>query len=183
MSLDSGSLPAEWADFLHDLDPLLPERVSLVCIGGFVLRVMYRIPRITADIDCISILPFHDLEELAGRESPLAKKYRVHLQYVAVTTMPLNYEDRLTELFPRRFEKLRIYVPDAYDLILSKVERNSPKDREDVQYLAKTAQLNPIVLRERYDRELRPLLANEARHDLTIKLWSELFPPASANCS
>jgi hypothetical protein len=31
-------------------------------------------------------------------------------------------------------------------------------------------------LRERYDKELRPLLANEARHDLTIKLWSELFP-------
>ena len=90
--------------------------------------------------------------------------------------MPLNYEDRLTELFPRGFEKLRIYVPDAYDLILSKVERNSPKDREDVRYLAKTAQLNPTLLRERYDKELRPLLANEARHDLTIKLWSELFP-------
>jgi len=33
--------------------------------------------------------------------------------------MPLNYEDRLAELFPRRFKKLRIYVPDAYDLMLS----------------------------------------------------------------
>lgn len=65
-------------------------------------------------------------------------------------------------------------------LILSKAERNSPKDREDVQYVAKTAPLNPTVLRERYDKELR---ANEARHDLTIKLWSELFPPASANRS
>jgi hypothetical protein len=83
MSPDSGSLPAEWAAFLHDLDLLLPESVRLVCIGGFVLRVMYRVPRITADIDCISILPFYDLEEIAGRESPLAKKYKVHLQYVA----------------------------------------------------------------------------------------------------
>jgi hypothetical protein len=62
-------------------------------------------------------------------------------------------------------------------------ERNSPKDREDVQYLAKTAQLNPTVLRERYDKELRRFLANEARHDLTIKLRSELLPSASANRS
>jgi uncharacterized nucleotidyltransferase DUF6036 len=183
MPPDAGKLPPEWAAFLDELDHLLPEPITLVCIGGFVLRVRYGIPRITSDIDCISILPFHNLEEIAGRESPLAKKYRVHLQYVAVTTMPLNYEDRLAELFPRRFKSLRIYVPDAYDLILSKVERNSPKDREDVEYLAKAARLDATRLRERYDKELRPLLANEVRHDLTIKLWSELFPSASATRS
>jgi hypothetical protein len=65
MSPDIGSLPAEWAAFLQGLDLLLPEPVRLVCIVGFVLRVMYRIPRITADIDCISILPFHDLARCA----------------------------------------------------------------------------------------------------------------------
>jgi hypothetical protein len=81
MSPDNGKVPAEWAAFLDELDRLVPEPIRLVCIGGFVLRVMYRIPRVTADIDCISILPFRDLEEIAGRESPLAKKYKVHLQY------------------------------------------------------------------------------------------------------
>lgn len=47
--------------------------------------------------------------------------------------MPEDYETPLTELFLGRFKDLRIYVPDPYLLILSKLERNSPKGREDVE--------------------------------------------------
>lgn len=55
------------------------------------------------------------------------------MQYVAVNTMPEDYETPLTELFPGRFKDLRIYVPDPYLLILSKLERNRPEGREDVE--------------------------------------------------
>jgi len=79
--------------------------------------------------------------------------------------MPEDYETRLTELFPGRFKNLRICVPDPYDLILSKLERNSPKDREDVEYLVGKLKLNPNLLRERYEREQRPNLSNESRHN------------------
>ena len=41
-------------------------------------------------------------------------------------------------------------------------------------YLAETLHLSPEVLAERYTRELRPYLANETRHDLTLKLWLEI---------
>ena len=77
-------------------------------------------------------------------------------------------------MYPDRFKKLHLYAPDPYDLILSKLERNSAKDRDDVAYLAETLHLSPDVLAERYTRELRPYLANEARHDLTLKLWREI---------
>jgi len=87
------------------------------------------------------------------------------------------HETRLTELFPGQFKNLRIYVSDPYDLILSKLERNSPKDREDVGYLVDKLNLDPNLLRERYEREQRPNLSNESRHDLTLKLWLDLFPP------
>jgi hypothetical protein len=171
------NLLAPWAAFLDELDSLVPEPVALHCIGGFVLTVLYGVPRVTSDLDCVAFLPHHNLEAIAGRGSALAKKHRVYLQYVAVSTMPEDYGTRLTELFPGRFKNLRIYVPDPYDLILSKLERNSPKDREDVEYLVDKLKLDPNVLLERYEREQRPNLSNESRHDLTLKLWLDLFPP------
>ena len=57
-------------------------------LGGFVLTVLYGVPQVTSDLDCVAILPHHDLEAMAGRGSALAKKHRLYLQYVAVNTMP-----------------------------------------------------------------------------------------------
>ena len=90
------------------------------------------------------------MEQLAGRGSKLAVKYKVHLQHVTVATMP----------------------EDAYDLVLSKLERNSPKDQGDVEYLAKAVPLDPKILRDRYEKELRPnLMARENWHDGTLEMW------------
>ena len=66
-------------------------------------------------------------------------------------------------------------VPDPYDCILSKLERNSSKDRDDAQHLFKAQKLDPQRLQERYETELRPYLADVAKHDLTLKLWIEIF--------
>jgi len=138
------------------------------------------LPRPTADIDYISALPYervNDIQAAAGPGSALARKYKIYIQHVAVNSLPEDYDERLMEMFPGRFRKLRLCAPDPYDLILSKLERNSAKDRDDVEYLTKTLRLDPEVLRERYKKELRPYLAKAARHDLTIDLWvSSLFP-------
>ncbi len=170
------ALPSPWKEFLAELDAALSEAVSVYCIGGFVGSLFYGLPRLTGDIDYCSVLPFHctkSLEEIAGDGSPLAKKYKVRLHHASVNTMPEDYEVRSIRMFPGRFKNLRLYAPDPYDLILSKLERNSPKDREDVEYLAKT--LNPQQLRERYEKEMRPYLANQSREDLTLKLWIEAY--------
>ena len=116
-----------------------------------------------------------ELQALAGAGSSLAQKHKLHFQYVAtIITPPEDYATRLIEMYPGRFKKLHLYAPDPYDLILSKLERNSAKDRDDVAYLAETLHLSSEVLAERYTRELRPYLANETRHDLTLKLWLEI---------
>jgi hypothetical protein len=67
---------------------------------------------------------------------------------------------------------------EAHDLALSKLERNSARDREDIKYLAGAAPLDLSVLQRRYQSELRPYLANRERHDLTIRLWMEMLPAA-----
>lgn len=117
-----------------------------------------------------------ELEQLAGRGSSLESKYRIHLQHAAVAAMCEDYESRLREMFPGRFKKLKIFAPDPYDLALSKLERDSPKDQGDVEFLAKTVPLDPKKLQDRYDRELRPnLMARQSWHDGTLKMWISSF--------
>jgi len=94
--------------------------------------------------------------------------------------MPEAHETRLTEMFPGEFKNLRLFAPDPYDYILSTLERNSGKDRGDADYLFKTQHLDSQTLRERYEKELRPNLMNENRHDLTHKLWIEICETAPA---
>jgi hypothetical protein len=76
------------------------------------------------------------------------------------------------------FEHLRLFALEAHDLALTKLERNSDVDRQDVRKLARVGFINEAALRERYAREYRPNLASgEKKHDLTIELWVEMCWP------
>lgn len=175
----SPSLPSPWKEFLTELDAKV-EPVELHCIGGFVIRFCYGLYRVTGDIDYYTAIPASvDLQTLAGAGSPLARKHKIWLQ--RVTVMPEDYEMRLSEMFPGQFKNLRLFAPDPYDYILSKLERNSGKDREDADYLFKALSLDSTALRNRYQNELRPYLSNEDRHDRTLKLWIEIFETAPAS--
>jgi len=132
--------------------------------------------RITGDIDYYTAVPnVSNLQDLAGPTSRLAHKHKVYLQRVTVTELPEDYESRLTEMFPKHFRNLRLYAPDPYDLMLSKLERNSGKDREDAVYLFQELKLHPSLLEQRYRTELRPNLSNPTREDFTLRLWIEMF--------
>ena len=138
------------------------------------MTVLYGLLRRTEDVNYISVHPADMAEELqtiAGPGSKLAKRYRVHLDFVTISEPPEDYEGRLTEMFPGRFSNLRLFALEIHDLVLTKLTRNAPLDREDVKVLAKGGHLDPNVLRERYQHEIRPRLAAPDRHDLTLKLW------------
>lgn len=172
-------LRAPWREFLAEADRLLPGPVQLHCLGGFVVAVRYRLPRPTNDIDYVEIIPrdaMESLQRVAGPGSPLAKKHRVHFQHVGVASLPESYVERLAELFPARFEKLRLFEIDAHDLALSKLARNHPVDRDDVSYLAQTVPLSADILRTRYRRELRPIITGDPEiHDRTLEMWIEAY--------
>ena len=166
-------IPKPWDAFLRDLDRSLEEPVELHCLGGFVLTMLYGLVRPTADVDVLAVRPHMDLNPLAGIGSPLHKRHRVYLQRVTVLeAYPEDYEERLTEMFPGAFRNLRLFALDPHDLALTKLRRNSQRDREDVLHLADAAPLDIETLRVRYE-EMRPLLGNPEREDLTLKLWIE----------
>ena len=77
------------------------------------------------------------------------------------------------EMFPQSFKHLRLFACDPYDVALAKLERNIQRDRDDVRHLARTIPFDLQTLKERYERELRPILGNPDREDLTLRLWLE----------
>lgn len=89
-----------------------------------------------------------------------------------IASLPYLYEDRLVELFPGQFERLRLLVPDPHDLALSKLTRNLDVDFEDVKHLARSTRLDLGILEARYAAELRPYVSGPPqRHDQTLRLW------------
>jgi hypothetical protein len=174
-------LPSPWGDFLGELDTLLDEPIELHCIGGFAVVAGYGFPRGTNDLDYRTLIPYNrinDLQRMAGPGSALARKHKVYVQHPGVEAIPEDYDKRLTELYPGRFKNIRLCIPDAYDLVLSKLSRNIERDRQDVEYLARTEHLDPEILRERYTKKLRSILIGDLRqHDQTLEFWIEAYFP------
>ncbi len=174
---ETHALPSPWKEFLSALDDMLTEPVELHCIGGFVLTLFYGLPRTTGDIDYYTAIPPNlDLDAMAGQGSALHGKHKVWLHRVGVANLPEDYTTRLSEMASGQFKRLKILVPDAYDCILSKLERASPKDRDDTDYLFRSQKLDAQVLRDRYKNELRHNLIGKIEwHDQTLELWIDIF--------
>ena len=177
----SSQAPEPWRSFLGELDRESTEETRLDCMGGFVVTLLYGLPRATSDLDVLLIAPREQrapLLELGVRGGALHRKYKIYLDYVAVATVPEDYEGRLTEMFPGAYKHLRICALDPYDLALSKLERNIQRDRDDVKHLAHAIPLDLKILKERYEKELRWQLGNPEREDLTLRLWTEMIEEA-----
>jgi hypothetical protein len=177
--------PAEpWRSFLRDLDELLKGPIELRCLGGFVVTQHYGVGRTTSDIDFLAVIrqsSEDDIEALAGKGSPLNRRYGLYVQYVGVVTPPADYASRLTRMFPAAsWKQLSLFALDPIDLVLSKLERNADRDREDFLSLARAGYLDRDIFQRRYHDELRPhLLSKHEWHDKTLQLWLEMaWPPA-----
>lgn len=171
-------IPEPWKSFLTEIDDSIGEELRLECLGGFVVAMMYNSGRTTSDVDFIRCRP-HDqnrrLAELAAEFSPLHSKYGLYLDFVTVVTLPDNYADRLTEMFPDQFANLRLFALGPYDLVLSKLERNLQHDREDMLFLVKNVPLDLQQLTEIYEREMKIYLEDNIRHRSTFAFWLELI--------
>ena len=172
--------PEPWRSFFDELDPLVGESVALHCLGGFVLIHAYGVARTTNDVDYVSLIPDplrQKLSELGGKGSALHERHKVYLDAVTVSIPPDGYEGRLIPLFPGAWTNVSLFALEAHDLALAKLARNSDRDRDDIQRLARAGHLNQETLRDRYLEELRPNLPRETWHDQTLQLWLESYWP------
>jgi hypothetical protein len=177
--MDPERMPEPWHSFLAEIDRAMTGEISLHCIGGFAVSLHYGLTRPTGDIDVVEVRPSDAkpwLARTAGAGSVLHNKHKLYLQIVTVASVPYSYEDRLTEIFPGHFERLRLFVLDPYDLALTKLTRNLDVDVEDVKHLVRSKHLDLGLLEARYRDELRPYVSGPVeRHDLTLRLWLAAF--------
>lgn len=168
-----------WLGFLRTVDKMLEVPAEIHCIGGFTLQLLLEESRPTGDVDFVGAVPSEAgtyLTKIAGKNTALATAYKLHFDLVKVIQPPSDYETRLLDATPHGLKKLTIKILDPYDLVLTKLERNSPRDREDVRALIHGLGLDADVLRRRFDDELRPYLAvAPARTIRTLDLWIEEF--------
>ena len=167
-----------WLSFLRDVDRALKEAVEVHCLGAFVLSVLWGLPRPTGDIDVIEIRPHpagEALLRIGGQGAALADEHKLHFQRVTVAEYPEGYEGRVLDITPSGFRRLRLKALEVHDVVLAKLSRNSPRDRADVEYLARKGVLDRRRLEERFETELRPYLLNEKRATLTLELWLAEF--------
>jgi uncharacterized nucleotidyltransferase DUF6036 len=175
----SKRIPEPWLTFLSEVDRALTRTTEVHCLGGFVLSVLWALPRPTGDIDFIEIRPNtagDELMKIAGEGSKLGEKHHLHFHRVTIATYPDDYESRLIVITPKGCRRLRLKALEVHDVVLAKLSRNSPRDRADVEFLASRGALDRRLLKERFESELRPYVHNEAREALTLQLWlDELF--------
>src|SRR5512135_1982937 len=136
--MPSSRLHEPWRSFLRALDGQLSQPTALHCFGGFVIAECYGLARSTGDIDILESqgTDAGTIARIAGKGSPLHKRYRVYIDVVGVATVPDDYESRLATMFAQEFRYLRIRALERHDLLLAKLERNSDRDREDLEALA-----------------------------------------------
>jgi hypothetical protein len=177
----SDGVPSPWKEFPLELDALLPEPVTFECVGGFAVVVAYALPRSTNDLDYFTLEPSNlttVVHNLAGEGSALAKTHKVHIHRAAIASLPEDYQERMTEIYPGIFKQIRLFVLDPCDLVLSKLCRNAQRDREDAKYLINTQHIDVTVFKKRYDRELKcNLIGDPKEREDALQMWIEDYFP------
>ena len=169
------TLSAEWRAFLVDVDQALDQKFTLRCLGGFVLAALYALPRPTGDMDYIEITPREserDLIAIAGQSSRLARKHKLFIHRTTISTYPDEFESRMQKL-ELGLQRLEMFVLGPYDLVLSKLCSDRPKDEEDAKYLIRKAALHREELSRIWESEMRYQVA--PRHVTSIALVREYF--------
>jgi Nucleotidyltransferase of unknown function (DUF6036) len=169
------TLPDNWKGFLADVDAALSQKFRLICLGGFVLAAIYGLPRPTEDMDYIEIMPRDEerkLMDLAGPQSKLAKKHKLYIHRTTISQCPYEFGSRL-ETLDLDLKNLELQVLGPYDLALSKLCSDRPKDTEDAKRVIKVAALEWGMFEKIWEYEMKTMV--HPRYQTDIDLIREHF--------
>lgn len=146
---------------LQALDGYLKSPFELIVYGRSALALGYPNPPddflVTLDVD--AILPSKDLQAIEANDDFWDAQdkvnelfvdsglYFTHLFEEKQVILSADWLKHLVPMQPFRFKSLRLYRPSTHDLILTKMMRVDPQDREDVQFLMQQADFSLSTFR------------------------------------
>lgn len=144
---------------LKALDGFLKEPFELIVYGRSALALGYPEPPsdflVTLDVD--AILPSKDLQaieanddfwkaqEAVNEKFADAGLYFTHLFEEKQVILSSGWYGKIVSLDIFGFERLRLKRPSTHDLILTKMMRVDPQDREDIQFLVRQSDFNATI--------------------------------------
>jgi hypothetical protein len=137
--------------FLAAVDSYLAAPARMIVIGGSAVALGYGVGRPTNDVDTFEtdfrliISAVEKARQQTGLDIPVSN--------APVADLPYHFTDRLQPVLPE-LERLSVFVPEAHDLVLSKMVRATQHDFEAIEELHAVAQLNFDLLLERYLDEM-----------------------------
>jgi hypothetical protein len=151
----------EILDYLRAIDAEMAkyakegETLSLYLIGRSALILRYGLDLGTKDVD---IVHFHGNEleskavEIFGRGTPNADRLGFYLEPVpqGLPPIPGAYCPKSEDL-PGDWQVIRPKLPRPHDLAATKLSRFHAKDREDLQIMCDSGELNVATLRKTLD--------------------------------
>lgn len=150
---------SELASFLRRIDQMLTQPCDVVLIGGGAVGLYYDGTHVTSDLDFWSV---SDPEFWKAAAQVNLTEPRVPVQHAMIATPPYNFEDRLLPMKLPRATRLRVFVPEAHDLVMMKVARAEAHDLAAIEDIHRASPLRLDTLAARY-RETRPLVIGPKR--------------------
>jgi hypothetical protein len=143
--------PDEIRLFLEAVDRHLVAEVTLIIIGGSAAALAYSVTTGTTDVDTFE-------SDLAAFDGPLTlarSETGLHIlfQRAAIGDMPWYYDSRLIRELPG-LQRLRVFVPERHDLVLSKVMRCHEGDLRCIDEIHRRYPLERDVLVDRFVTEM-----------------------------
>ena len=131
------------------------ETVDLYLLGRSALILGYGLGLSTKDVDVVDVDGSRLLGlavDLFGKNGPRRALHGFYLETVSsgLPPLPIGYQKRCVAV-PGPWKVIRPMRPEPHDLIVTKLRRFHPRDREDVQFLCDTGKIEADTLRERFN--------------------------------
>lgn len=150
--------------FLRAVDSALDGNVEVFVVGGLAAILQYDAAVKTADMDVYAIVDGHQSNlQRASRVAADATGITLEINSATVTELPWNYEDRVKRVRGLGLKKLRMIVPDKYDLVLSKALRGYEHDLEAIASIHEHHRLSEKALARIFEDEIWKIAMGDPR--------------------
>lgn len=151
----------EILDFLKAVDSELTshakvgETLDLHLLGRSAMILGYGLRLMTKDVDVVENRESPLLEvaiQVFGKNGSNGLEHGLYLESVSsgLPPLPIGFQKRCVEI-SGPWKVIRPKLPEAHDLIITKLRRYHAGDREDIQILCDTGTIEVATLRERFD--------------------------------
>ncbi len=161
--------------YLEEIDKKIEREVTLIAVGGTAMTLL-GLKETTKDVDfCTLTMKERSIVKAEGEK--VKGEIRMDLfseGYIFSVQLPDDYA-KMAKQSDFKFEKLTLKILHPVDLIVSKTDRLSERDAEDIKALIKEKRVNKKKLEQRYREAIESIPGKRENFEYNSKQVLKLF--------